>query len=317
MRGWLAAPLVARDGTNLGLLQLSDKYAGEFTEEDLSILVQLARMASIAIENARLVERVEAALEDAEAARRLAESANQAKSDFLTIMSHELRTPLNAIGGYVQLLELGVRGPMTEAQLTDLARIRRNQEHLLGLINNVLNFAKLDAGRVHFHIVDARVDEVCADFEAMIAPQIRAKRLCYTLHHPDPTLVMRADPEKVRQIVLNLLTNAIKFTPTGGRIDLACEGSGDSVCIRITDTGTGIPADRLETIFDPFVQVHTRLTRTTEGVGLGLAISRELARSMEGDLTVTSELGAGSTFTLRVPRRTADGHHAWDLGCPA
>jgi signal transduction histidine kinase len=235
-------------------------------------------------------------------ARVVAESANRAKSEFLAVMSHELRTPLNAIGGYAELIELGIRGPVTPEQRKDLERIQRSQHHLLGLINGVLNYARLEGGNLRYELTDVSVDELLATCEALVAPQARAKRLRLIVPPCRESLTVRADHEKVQQIVLNLLTNSIKFTDDGGRIDITCAGDDQSVAINVTDTGHGIAADKLEAIFDPFVQVDARLTRTHEGVGLGLAISRDLARGMRGDLTVESTLGRGSTFTLRLPR---------------
>ncbi|HKW12681.1 MAG TPA: ATP-binding protein, partial [Gemmatimonadaceae bacterium] len=252
-------------------------------------------------EREKLLERERAARDDAE-------RANKAKFEFLAMMSHELRTPLNAIGGYAQMLEMGVRGAVTEGQQLDLQRIQNNQRHLLGLINNILNFAKLDAGQVAFHMIDFNLAVAIDEMESLVLPQLRAKNLSFAVRRPPEELAVRADPEKVRQILLNLLSNAIKFTDANGAIALSARRESGQYLIDVTDTGRGIPADRLTSIFEPFVQVQREYTpRGNEGIGLGLAISRDLARHMGGDLTAVSALGNGSTFTLSIPESAAEG----------
>ena len=239
---------------------------------------------------------------DLEEARAAAEAANKAKSEFLAVMSHELRTPLNAIGGYAQLLELGIHGPVTDAQREALDRITAAQRHLLRLINEVLNLARIEAGRVEYRLETLPVAEVVAAVVPMLEPQMAAARLRLAADVP-PELRVRADREKVQQILINLLTNAVKFTPAGGTVTVSAEPSEDRtrVLVHVADTGIGIAPGKLESIFEPFVQVDTGPTRRKEGTGLGLAISRELARAMGGDVTVRSEVGRGSTFTLTLP----------------
>ncbi|HEY3114866.1 MAG TPA: MHYT domain-containing protein [Gemmatimonadaceae bacterium] len=241
-------------------------------------------------------------IEERKRAEQEAWAASQAKSEFLASMSHELRTPLNAIGGYAELLAMGVRGPLNADQAQDIARIRRSQQHLLTLINDVLNFAKVDAGQAEYHITAVPVDEALKDTESMIAPQILAKGLHYTRKGADKNAAVLADPEKLQQIVLNLLSNAVKFTDPGGEITLSSAPRGNCIEIQVADTGGGISAEKLERIFDPFVQADRRLNQPVQGVGLGLAISRDLAHAMDGEITVQSTPGKGSTFTLSLPR---------------
>ena len=248
-----------------------------------------------------LVER-KGLLERERAARHQAEEANHAKSEFLAMMSHELRTPLNAIGGYAQLMEMGLRGPITPEQREDLERIERSQRHLLGLINDVLNFAKLEAGRVQFFIARVPMNELLFGVEALVLPQLHAKGLRYVDAGDCGNMAVHADEEKARQVLINLLSNAIKFTPAGGQVRVACTEDEEQVRIIVSDSGVGIPPDRLDAIFEPFVQVDRGLTSRQEGTGLGLAISRDLARHMGGDLTATSTAGVGSSFTLSLPR---------------
>ena len=244
----------------------------------------------------------EALLRAAQEARAEAEAANRAKADFLASMSHELRTPLNAIGGYVELLDMGIHGPLAEAQRGALARITANQRHLLTLINDILSFARLEAGSIHFDLHALSAHEVLASVESLVAQQAEARGVAYTSEACDPSLRFRGDAERVRQVLLNLVGNAIKFTRAGGWVVLSCAAEGAWVELRVRDNGMGIPPEEQERIFDPFQQVGRRLSQPQEGVGLGLAISRDLARGMAGDLTVQSTPGEGSVFTLRLPR---------------
>jgi signal transduction histidine kinase len=245
-------------------------------------------------------DRLEARSIELEAARKAAEDANRAKSQFLAVMSHELRTPLNAIGGYVQLIELGIHGPVTEAQAEALDRISRAQRHLLRLINDVLNLSRIEAGRVDYVREEIPVDRLIDDVIPMIEPQLNAGGLTAS-SRTTPDLRAMADREKVQQILINLLTNAVKFTPPGGTIRVESRQAGDHVEVQVRDSGIGIPADKLASIFEPFVQVELEHAKRREGSGLGLAISRDLARGMGGNLTVTSEINVGSTFTLSLP----------------
>jgi signal transduction histidine kinase len=239
---------------------------------------------------------------EADTARQEAEEANRSKSDFLAMMSHELRTPLNAIGGYAQLLTMGIHGPLNDGQRNALERIDRNQTHLLTLITDLLSFARIDAGRVHYEIQDVPLHQSLANLEPLIAPQLQSRDLTFSYRPCPAALRVQADSDRLSQILLNLLGNAIKYTPDGGVVSLSCDFDDATVRIHVRDTGAGIPADRLPYIFEPFVQGERALNRPHEGVGLGLAISRELAAAMNGELKVASELGRGSVFTLILPR---------------
>ncbi len=244
----------------------------------------------------------EAARRRADELRSRADEANSAKTQFLAAMSHELRTPLNAIGGYSDLIAMGLAGPVTDQQLDHLGRIKRSQEHLLGIINDILNFSRVEAGQLTYDLGPVEVHDVVRAVRLMIAPQARSKGLVLEDYPCDNELVAWADRAKVDQIVLNLVSNAVKFTAPGGAIRLSCERLGPArVAIRVADTGRGIPANQLEEIFEPFVQVGRSLTDTREGTGLGLAISRDLARAMRGDIVATSTVNEGSEFTLVLP----------------
>ena len=236
-------------------------------------------------------------------ARRVAEAeaANRAKSEFLASMSHELRTPLNAIGGYTDLLLLGVAGSLDPEKREYLDRIRRSQQHLLGIINDLLNFSRLEAGHVSFDLQRMSLGEAVRRVLPMIEPQAGQRGLQLAIE-PTRDAFVNADPAKVEQVLINLLSNAVKFTEPGGAITITQFEDDEWAGVRVHDTGIGIAPSKLEAIFEPFVQVGRTLNSAHEGTGLGLSISRELARAMAGDLTVESEPGTGSTFTLRLRR---------------
>ena len=341
LRSCVVVPLAAH-GTVYGAMTLVHSESGRrFDETDLPILEEFGRRAGLAIHNAtlyksalesnRLLELQATELEQqTDEAQALAEeleqqtqellasteglkvkteealAANQAKSEFLASMSHELRTPLNAIAGYVELLEMELRGPITSDQRADLERIRLSQRHLLGLINDVLNFAKVDAGRLDYQIERIALDAVLKNCEAMILPQIHAKRISYVYAECGQPVFVSGDWEKTQQILLNLLTNAIKFTGEGGTITASCDETDLVGRVRIEDTGIGIEVEKLEQIFEPFVQIDRSLNQPGQGAGLGLAISRSLAQGMGGNITVSSTKGSGSTFTLSLPRDGVD-----------
>jgi signal transduction histidine kinase len=293
---YLSVPLRVR-GRTLGVLSLVMGSSGRrFGSDDLGFAQELARRASTAIENVRLYEAERNA-------RTEAEEANRAKTEFLSAMSHELRTPLNAIAGYVDVLDLGIHGPLTDTQRKDLERIKRNQEILLGLISDVLNFARVEAGRIEYSSEAVEIEPLLRGLEEVVGPQVLSNGVSYEQTSDGDGLAAWGDPDRIQQILLNLLTNAVKFTSRGGAISVRARADADRVVVDVTDTGRGIPPDKLEAIFDPFVQVDRHRTDSSQqGVGLGLAISRQLARGMGGDLTVRSLPDEGSTFTVTLPR---------------
>jgi len=298
LRSAMVVPLSTPERTLGAITIVSAESGRRYGEADLAFATELARRAALAVENARLHK---AELE----ARRSAEAANEAKTQFLAVMSHELRTPLNAIGGYAELLLMGIRGSLTPDQQADLERIQRSQRNLLSLINDILNYAKLEAGHVEFAMSKVQLHPLLLDIEPLITPQLRSKNLTYSYSGCAPTLTAWADGEKVRQIMLNLLSNAIKFTEADGTISISCDSRDEDVQVIVTDTGLGIPADKLSSVFEPFVQLERNLSSSHEGTGLGLAISRDLARGMGGELSARSTVGEGSAFELRL--RKAEG----------
>ncbi len=293
----LSVPLVVR-GKLLGAITfICNKCIQSYSTEEVQLAEDLASRAALALDNARNFDL-------ALLLRKSAESANRAKTEFLGAMSHELRTPLNAIGGYIDLLDMGLRGPVTAEQRADFARVKSSQQHLALLITEILNFARAGAGGVAYSDIDIKVDEVMRHAVELIEPLFAQKEIVFDGISGDASIVARGDPERVTQILVNLLSNAIKFTAAGGRIGARFGATTDTVMMHISDTGIGIEADKLETIFEPFIQLKEGLADRAGGVGLGLAISRDLARAMNGDLTVTSKWHKGSRFTLSLPRAT-------------
>jgi PAS domain S-box-containing protein len=261
-----------------------------------------------------------AAHESSEQARRHAEEATQMKSLFLATMSHEIRTPLNAIMAYTEILGMEMAGPLTPGQHAQLEKVRSSSQHLLGIIDDVLDLSRVEAGRMVVGQSVLEVDRVVAEALSLVEThaQARSVELASAVSGLASDLAAWGDSERVRQILVNLLTNAVKFTPAGGRVTVSAgsalqppaearvEGEGPWVYLRVEDTGSGIPAERLEAIFEPFVQADMTLTRQHGGSGLGLAISRRLARLMGGDLSVRSTEGVGSSFFFWLPAAPAE-----------
>lgn len=246
----------------------------------------------------------ESARAQAETARAEAERASEAKSTFLAVMSHELRTPINAIMGYTDLLDAHVAGPLNEKQHAHLERVRSSSVHLVGLIDQVLSLARIEAGHYDIHNEPADLVQVARDAAAMIEPLVNRQGLRLQTDIVGGPVSVVTDVGKLTQILLNLMNNAVKFTKVGA-IDLSLAREDGRAVFTVSDTGIGIPDEHLEAIFEPFVQVHQQMNRRAGGAGLGLSVSRQLARLLGGDLTVDSEAGRGSTFTLTVPTTAA------------
>lgn len=279
---------------------------GPFVREDLEtslLMLQVfvgVTLATFLVLGAAIAERRRAEL-SLERARAQAEEANRAKAEFLAVMSHELRTPLNAISGFVDLMLMGAQGPLSATQRSSVERIQRNQYHLLALINDLLAFTKLEAGKVRLEIAPIRVSDAMDHAEHLIQPELRRKQLAFTRHLGDESLTVLADCDKLAQVLLNLLSNAAKYTDTGGTVTMGVEPNGERARIWVADTGIGIPADQLDKVFHPFFQVDRGRTRRYGGVGLGLTIARDLARAMGGDVAIDSRAGEGTTVSLYLP----------------
>ena len=298
----IGASKIARDFTEANRLRRAERQLAEQLQEQALELEQQIEEAQLLQEELEQTnEELQQALQAATSAQAEAEGANRAKAAFLATMSHELRTPLNAIAGYVDLFDLGLRGPVTAEQRADLARIKLNQRTLLRLIEEVLEFAKLESGRLQLHVCDVAIEGLLRQLEDYIGPTLSEKGIAYHFEPCAADVVVRTDRHKVEQIMLNLLSNAVKFTDAG-RVEVRCIVRDEELEIQVSDTGRGIAPEMLEAIFEPFVQGEQDLTRTVGGTGLGLAISRHLARAMGGDVTVLSELNKGSTFSLHIPR---------------
>lgn len=301
----IVVPMQAR-GDVLGAMTFiaPSEQRRRYTERDVELAQDLAARCAIAIDNARLYR-------DALEARKAAEAANHTKSEFLAMTSHEIRTPINAILGYAQLLEMEVDGPLTEEQRRKVERIRTSSDHLLGLVEQILDMSRLEIGRLTVRNEACTIEDLVSSATSIAQPRIAERSQTLEVDLPQGGDRVMADPIRARQILVNLLVNAAKFTEPGGHVAIRAderEGPGPRgqegawTRIHVEDTGDGIPEEWLESIFEPFVQVEPTLTRNVGGAGIGLAISRQLARKMGGDLTVESRPGEGSRFTLWLRR---------------
>jgi signal transduction histidine kinase len=305
-RSIVSVPLIAR-GRVIGGITFGTCATGRIhDEQDLLAAREVALPAGLALDTARVYEEQRRAKQEAEVARQRAEDANLSKVDFLRAMSHELRTPLNAIGGYVQLMQMGVHGELNERLRRDIERIDRNQQHVSRLINDVLSFARLETGRIEYAPRRVALATILASLDDFVAPLVGERTHQLEVRSCGDDVHVIADPDKATQVLVNLISNALKHTPAGSRIEVFRDGTPAGrdgpvrVCVR--DNGPGIAVDQQAAIFQPFVQLGKSLSRPIDGLGLGLAIARDLARGMEGSLTVDSMPGAGTTFTLALPR---------------
>lgn len=282
----LIVPLTARGQTLGAVTFLFASSHRRHGPADLALARELAARVAISADNARLY--------------REAQKANQAKSDFLAAMSHELRTPLTAVIGYTEILQDEIVGSLAPIQKEQLSRIRASSEHLLVLVEEILAFARLEAGSDHLSLEPIRVQVPVDQAVTLVATQARVRQLSVVVDVPDDTPPFLADAAKVRQILVNLMANAVKFTQEG-EVGVRVRATAEWMTFTVWDTGIGISAEHLNQIFDPFWQVDQKATRAYGGSGLGLAVVRRLARLMGGDVTVNSEPGQGSRFTVRLP----------------
>jgi len=293
----LVVPIRTEADVDGAITFVSAHPRSRFTPDELKLAMRIAAASAHALRNARLFRAINER-------RSAAETSNRTRTDALGHVTHELRTPLNAIGGYAQLLSLGVRGPVNEAQLKDLERIRWNQRHLLDLITEILSFVRADTRRVVYEPTNASLATIARAAADMIGPifEDKAQRIVFDDSCGPDVAMAWADAERVRQILINLMTNASKYSPRAAVVTVRCGLTPESVFIELSDTGSGIPEDQAEAIFEPFVQLAGGSGQRLGGVGLGLAIARQFARGMGGDLTVRSKVGIGSTFRLTLPK---------------
>jgi signal transduction histidine kinase len=295
MGSLLTVPLVARTRLLGAITFVSAQCDTPYSPEDIQLAEDVANRGALALDSAQVYDL-------ALVLQRSAETANRAKSAFLGAMSHELRTPLNAIGGYIDILDMGLRGPVTASQRVAFARVKTNQQHLALLITEILNFSRVEGRQLTYAEKNVKACDAVQHTIELIEPLFGQKGIVFDGISGDSNITALADPERVTQVLINLLSNSIKFTPAGGHIGGECSATADTVSIRIIDSGIGIAPEKLESIFEPFIQLRESLSDRQGGVGLGLAISRDLARAMNGDLTVESIEGKGSRFTLSLPR---------------
>ncbi|HEY4303751.1 MAG TPA: ATP-binding protein [Gemmatimonadaceae bacterium] len=302
VRSYAATRLKTPAGVVLGTVCVIDYEPRTWSPADRAALVECAALAGEELASHLSIVSAERSRVEAERVHTDAEAASRAKSEFLAALSRELREQLDTLGGYAALLEQELRGTVPTERREELRRVQLGQHYLTSLIDEVLNYTSLEQGATDFTLTDVGVRDALVEAEAVVAPQVRAKVIILGLGDVRGDIAVVADGTRLREILTNLLSNAVKFTSPGGRIDVTCDVTRTDVRIRVHDTGIGIPADKFDVIFEPFVQLRADVRRTVEAAGLGLAISRALARGQGGALTVESIVGSGSTFTLTLPR---------------
>ena len=311
----------------LGIIRLAGESAGIYESEfgaSLLAVMSILIFVVLVLWSARVLrdtdkERVdllaleqqarahaERARSEAEAARSEAERANNSKTDFLAVMSHELRTPLTAIMGYEELLSDGITGPVTEPQKQQLGRINASARHLLGLIDEILTFARVDIGRERVRWESMSINHTLTDAAALVQPMAADKHLKFVVELLEEDQAIQTDGTKLRQMLVNLLSNGIKFTDEG-EVRVGCAVNNGNLEVQIADTGVGIAAENIEDVFEAFWQAEQTATRKTGGTGLGMSVTRKLARLLNGDVTIVSRVGAGTTFLLTLPMKAPVG----------
>jgi len=293
-RSLLTVPLL-RENHLLGGLTVNRKRPGEFDADVIALLQTFASQSALAIQNARLFREIEVK-------GRQLEIASQHKSEFLANMSHELRTPLNAIIGFSEVLGERLFGEMNDKQAEYVGDITESGRHLLALINEILDLSKIEAGRMELDLGEFDLATTVDNTLALVRERAQRREITLNCSVDERIATIHADERKVKQVLLNLLSNALKFTPEGGTIDVRASAHDDRVEISVTDTGVGIAPEDLEAVFEEFRQVGTA-AKKIEGTGLGLAISRKFIELHGGKIRVTSEVGKGATFAFTVPRR--------------